>query len=128
MLRNLGHSASRHIVNDAARLLERWEFQASSDGMLRIRPRGPALEHDELIDLIRSLAASGACGRLRRIVFDLTRIERIGPQWTLALASQIHLARRVDTRCVALREQPRRLMQLYGADPRVAALVTGGDH
>ncbi len=106
---------------------ECWRFKASTAGSLRIQPAGPTLSHEELAWLLDRLQRRHADAGVEEIVFDLSRVEAIGPQWTLVLALLIGFARSVKARCrvVSLHGQPANVVQLYRRNHDVALLLSG---
>ncbi len=126
MTRNGGLGGQEAIVSEAEHLLRRWRFAANAAGALWIQPIGPTLSHEELGEFLERLRRDGVEVRLGEIVFDLSRIETIGPHWTTVLALLIKFARDVTVRCrvVSFHGQPAGVVGLYHRNREVAALVT----
>lgn len=59
---------------------------AVSTGSLRVQPAGPTLSPEDTARLLGQLRGWQARGDLKELVFDLSQIETIGPQWTVVLA------------------------------------------
>jgi hypothetical protein len=66
------------IEREAERLLARWEFTADDGGVLRIRPRLPALDFDELACLLKRLRETCDSPAVREIVLDLSAARLVG--------------------------------------------------
>lgn len=117
---------NQDVMDSAVRTLQRWRFAGSKDGLLWIRPAGPALEPGELAGFLQLLEDACARGCTHHIVFDFAELEFIGPQWTLVLAELLDFARKVPARCalVSVRGQPAAVTALYRKNRDVAALLT----
>lgn len=59
------------------------------------------------------------------VIFDLSRIEALGPHWTLVLATFLHLAERLSAEChvTGLKAQPAAVVNLYRGHRAVRQLV-----
>lgn len=98
---------------------------AVSTGSLRVQPAGPRLSSEDTARLLGQLRGWQARGDLKEVVFDLSQIETIGPQWTVVLALLIGFARSIKARCriVSLHGQPAAVVGLYRRNRDVALLV-----
>jgi len=128
----LGHGGGKQlaqIVEEAERLLRRWEYGVRADGGLWIHPAGPVLETRELGTFLRLLADIFAEDAPAEVVFDLSAIEYLGPRWTVALAMFIDFAQRVNAPCriAGIEGQPAAVASLYHRSPQVRALLSGRD-
>ena len=105
--------------------LPQWSVDSSADGMLHVQPAGPTLTHDEIAAMIRELRDRYCATACSEVLFDLSRVETIEPQWTLVLALLIAFARTVTARCrlVGLHGQPAAVIELYRRNRDVASLV-----
>lgn len=104
--------------------LGRWRFAVSA-GSLRVQPMGPTLSPENTARLLGQLRRRHARGDLKEVVFDLSQIETIGPQWTVVLALLIGFARSTKACCriVSLHGQPAAVVGLYRRNRDVALLV-----
>ncbi len=66
------------VEREAGRLLDCWEFTADDTRVLRIRPRLPALEFDELACLLKRLRETCDSPAVREIVLDLSAAQLVG--------------------------------------------------
>jgi len=116
---------SRAAMGADAHTAERWGSVDSTTGLLRVQPKGPTLAPEELGGLLGEVRRRHTDLASQEVVFDLSRVEMIGPQWTLALAFLIDFARHIATRCrvVSLHGQPAAVMELYRCNRDVASLV-----
>lgn len=123
MLRDL-LKMNRAAKNNAAdSLLSAWEVVAGPD-RLTIRPTGSELSQQDLAILAARLEALGVSAR-EEIEFDLSGVERIGPQWTVVLATLVHISRRVAATCrlTGLHGQPAAAVELYRRSASLMRLV-----
>ncbi len=92
----------------------RWSLACSTPGVVRIQPAGPTLTPGEMGELINELRCQHIDTSFREVLFDLSRVETIGPQWTVALAFLIGFARTIAARCrvISLNRQPAAVMEL----------------
>jgi hypothetical protein len=76
--------------------------------------------------MIDKLRRTDATVHLKEIVFDLSHVEMLGPQWTVVLALLIAFARGAVARCrvVSLHGQPAGVLGLHRHNRDVAALVS----
>lgn len=117
------------IVEDAERVLTRWRYAVSESGGLWIRPEGPRLNTKELSGFLRLLTDVFADDPPTEVVFNLSAVRYLGPNWTLALALLINFAQRLNVPCQidGARGQPAAVAALYVRSPQVRALVSACD-
>lgn len=125
MLRDLlkMNRAAKNNATAADSLLSAWEIVAGPD-RLTIRPTGSELSQQDLCILAARLEAMGVSAR-EEIEFDLSGVERIGPQWTVVLATLVHISRRVAATCrlTGLHGQPAAAVDLYRKSASLMRLV-----
>ncbi len=119
----------RIILASAEQLLARWRFAASADGRLWVQPAGRRLSAADLVTFLQRIRRADSSVRFREVVFDLSEVESIGPQWTLVLALLMDFARRVEARCtiVSLHGQPAAAAALYHHNRELMSLIEFGD-
>lgn len=112
-------------LDNAEQIMARWSFAIEAGGVLAIRPTGHALAAAELSDFLQRVSAACRNEMVDEVVFDLSEVEVIGPQWTLVLALLIDFARNVDARCrvVALQGQPAAAASLYRRNRELMGLI-----
>jgi hypothetical protein len=88
----------------------------------------PTLGHEQLCKLIDQLQRERIDAGCREVVFDLSRVEKIGPQWTVVLAHLISFAHSCPARCrvISLQRQPASVFELYHRNREVASLLENG--
>ncbi|MCB9855041.1 MAG: hypothetical protein H6818_05080 [Phycisphaerales bacterium] len=113
------------IVEDAERTLNRWKYAVAENGGLWIRPSGPRLNTKELGGFLRLLTDVFAEDPPTEIVFNMSAVKYLGPNWTLALALFIDFAQRLNVPCHidGIHGQPAAVANLYNRSPQVRALV-----
>lgn len=126
MLRNLMNMKRTTRDNEAmttANLLSNWEMVAGPE-QLTIRPTGSVLSQNDLADLAARLQNLGisAC---EVVEFDLSGVDLIGPQWTVVLATLVHLSRKLAATCrlTGLHGQPAAAVDLYRRSSSLMRLV-----
>jgi len=109
----------------ADRLLSRFGFTASADGMLRIRPVGPVLSYDELDMILGRVVDESTDQHVGEIVLDFGTVEWIEVPWTAVLARLIDFARRTQVRCrlAALHGQPAAVVSFFSGDRVIRSLL-----
>ncbi len=115
-------------ATQAERILNRFGFTASADGVLRIRPVGPILSYGELDMILRRVVAERVDQHVAEIVLDFGTVERIESPWTAVLARLIDFARRSPSRCrlVALHGQPAGVVSFFSGDRVIRSLLQLG--
>lgn len=109
----------------AERTLQHWRFDAAADGTLWVQPAGPTLAARQLDETLQAILSAMDDDSIRCVVFDLGRVEVIGPQWTVVLALFLDFAERINAEChlTSLRAQPAAVARFYGRNPAVARLT-----
>ncbi|MFQ5424990.1 MAG: hypothetical protein ACE5F9_13565 [Phycisphaerae bacterium] len=117
------------ILARADQLLARWRFAASVHGRLWVQPVSRLLSAAELVTFLKRIQRADSSVRFREVVFDLSEVETIGPQWTLVLALLVDFARRVEARCkvVSLHGQPAAAAALYRRNRELMSLIDFSD-
>lgn len=117
------------IVQDAERTLNRWKYAVDENGGLWIRPAGPRLNTNELGSFLRLLTDVFAEDPPTEVVFNMSAVKYLGPNWTLALALFIDFAQRLNVPCHidGVEGQPAAVANLYNRSPQVRALVSACD-
>jgi len=119
----------QQVVEEAERILRRWQYSVAADGGLQIHPTGPRLQTEELGGFLRLLTDVFASEPPREIVFDMSAVRYLGPNWTLALAMFIDFAQSVGAPCRidGARGQPAAAAAMYHRSPQVRALLSERD-
>ena len=119
------HSINETHERKAERLLRRWRLTASVGGSLRIEAAGPTLSPLQLKELVQRLREASCSADLKEIVFDLSRVESIEPQWSIVLAMFILLDRCSACQCrlEGLHGQPALAVELYRRNRDVRSLL-----
>jgi hypothetical protein len=109
----------------AERLLSRFGFTASADGVLRIRPAGPVLSYDELDTILKRVMDERVDRQVAEIVLDFGTVEWIEVPWTAVFARLIDFARRTQVRCrlAALHGQPAAVVSFFSGDRVIRSLL-----
>lgn len=128
MLRNLLNRTRTNEQNTTAQtdaILARWEIVVGLDSMI-IRPVGPVLTQQDLGELAARLESTQAAAADTPIEFDFSGVEKIGPQWTIVLATLVHLSRKLSANCsiTGLHGQPAAAVNLYRRSASLMNLVT----
>ena len=112
-------------VAAAERLLSRFGFVVSADGVLRIRPIGPVLSYDELDVVLKRVTDEGADQYVAEIVLDFGTVEWVEVPWTAVFARLIDFARRTRVRCrlAALHGQPAAVVSFFSGDRVIRSLL-----
>jgi anti-anti-sigma regulatory factor len=110
---------------ESTRLLDVCDLAAAADGRLWIRPLAPILTAAELGEILPVLKTSELGATFQEIVFDLSRVEMMGPQWTVILAMLMDFARQTTVRCriASLKDQPAAVVGLYRLSTELMRLI-----
>jgi anti-anti-sigma regulatory factor len=119
-----GNSKKRNSTGNIM-LLEICDLVAAADGRLWIRPLSPTLTAAELGGILQALKHSDLGSTFQQVVFDLSRVEMMGPQWTVILAMLMDFARQTAARCriASLKEQPAAVVRLYRLSTELMRLI-----
>jgi len=106
-------------------ILDACHLVAAADGRLWVQPTAATLVAAELGEILVGLSRSGVGAGSTEIVFDLSRVEVIGPQWTVILAMLMNFARQTSARCriASLKAQPAAVVALYRVSVELMKLI-----
>lgn len=99
MVRNHEEVDREAALKDAQRILDRWRFAASANGMLWIQPNVGRLEPIELSSFLSHLRRGCGSTTPRVVLFDFTESEIAGAEWTEVEKLLLDFAQSIGARC-----------------------------
>ncbi len=115
----------REILKRTESVLDRWQFAASAEGSLWIRPSGPDLSEDDLGGFLRLLRDVCLDSPPDEIIFDLEHVDYIGPRWTVVMAMLLEFAEGLEARCLiaSAHGQPAAVAEFYSRNRKIAEMI-----
>lgn len=107
-------------------LLNRFCFLALDSGSMGVQPTTSTLNPGDVADVLAGLLLNDVLSGLSEVVFDLSRVETIAPNWTLVLAMLIDFARKAGMPCrvIGMQAQPAAAAAMYRMNKELRGLIS----